>query len=262
MRLLRHTLVGTLVLVALSACSSGSDDASTDPTTDATTSATSTTESTDTTPTDDTTSSDQSSGAGVSGTGYSVAIPDGWEDVTDLAKQTNQAADVALAEPVKAGEFRTNFNTVTPNPIDASVTDAQLSAQAAKELKSVTQAAVTPLEAPDFDGSPALGQTSEAQAKGFKVTLVQYIVRHEDKVYAITMTFESKNAEAAQAKLDEIVGELAVGQQLRLPQPSRSARRPSRLRASSATRDSHSTSYDVATTPLRDVKSRLPPVAA
>src|SRR6476659_10473851 len=142
MRPLRHVLACTLVLLAVSACSSSSDTANTDQTTDATTSSTQSTEAT--TPTDATTSDDQSSGAGLSGTGFSIAIPDGWEDVTDIAKQNNQAADVAVAEVAKNGEFRTNFNTVTPNPIDASVTDAQLAAQAAKELKGVTHAPVTP----------------------------------------------------------------------------------------------------------------------
>jgi len=207
MRPLRHVLACTLVLLAVSACSSSSDTANTDQTTDATTSSTqSSTPSTEaTTPTDATTSDDQSSGAGLSGTGFSIAVPDGWEDVTDIAKQNNQAADVAVAEVAKNGEFRTNFNTVTPNPIDASVTDAQLAAQAAKELKGVTHAPVTPIDAPDVDGSPALGQTSEVQTSGFKLTLVQYIVRHDDKVYALTTTFETKNADEAKQKLDEIL---------------------------------------------------------
>ncbi len=196
----RLALAGSLSLLALAACSGG-DGTSSGATPDQTT----TSATMETTSTEATSSTAESSGAGVSGTGYSIAIPDGWEDVLAAAQRTNSAADVAVAEPQQPGEFRTNFNTVTPNPIDDSVTDQQLAAQAARELKSVTHTAVTPVDAPDFDGTPALGQTSETAASGFTVTLIQYIVRHQGQVYATTMTFDSTKADDAKAALDDIV---------------------------------------------------------
>ncbi len=46
---------------------------------------------------------------------------------------------------------------------------------------------------------------SEAEASGFKLTLVQYLIRHDDKVYATTMTFETKRADEAQSVVNDIV---------------------------------------------------------
>ncbi len=207
----RTALAASVALLALAACSSASDTAGTDTAGTDTTgdSTTPTQETAATSPTEVTTTSEPTSSAAdastLRGTGYSVSLPDGWEDVTDVAKQSNAAADVALAEPASSTEFRMNFNVVDPNPINAGVSDDELAAQAAKELKSVTQAKVTSISGPDFDGSPSLGQTSQAEASGFTVSLIQFLVRHDDQVYATTMTFETKRTDEAKAVLDEIV---------------------------------------------------------
>ncbi|HEY7045132.1 MAG TPA: hypothetical protein VH419_15785, partial [Nocardioidaceae bacterium] len=177
-------------------------DSSTPPTT---TEPSESTEPTETEPTGQTQTGDGQGGNQLVGTGYSVEVPQQWEDVTDLARQQNAQADIAMAEPQQSGKFRTNFNVVRPNPIPDSVTDAQLAVQAARELNSVTHNKVSRLDGPDFDGEHSLGQTSKASASGFSVTLVQYLVRHDGKVYATTMTFDSTRAAQAQQVLDDIV---------------------------------------------------------
>lgn len=142
----------------------------------------------------------------LSGQGYSVVIPADWDDITAEAKQHNSKADVAMAEPQQDQVFRTNFNVVVPNQIDPGVSDAELAKEAARELRTVTKSAVTPVSAPDFDGSPALGQTSSTSASGVDVSLIQYFVVKDGLVYATTMTFGTDQTDQAKATLDEIVG--------------------------------------------------------
>ncbi len=178
-------------LLVVTACSSAGD---TKPSADGTTSTT----ATQTTPTGAPTT--------LAGQGYSVDIPAEWEDITAEAQQQNSRADVAIAEPSQGQPFRTNFNVVEPNQINSGVSSNELAKQAARELKSVTKSAVTPVSAPDFDGHSALGQTSSTTASGIKVSLIQYFVIKNGLVYAATMTFDSSQADEAKATLAEIIG--------------------------------------------------------
>ena len=190
------TIASAVVLLALPACS-GSDDGADTTTTSAA--------SSDTTPTDEATSSDGAAGDSVTGSGYSIAVPSGWEDVTELAKQSNSQADIAVAEPQTQGEFRTNFNVVTPTPLPDGVGDDELADQAAKELESVTNSEVTPLDVTvDFDGANALGQTSKTTTQGFTITITQYLLVHEDQIFATTLTYDEKRADEAMDSLTEI----------------------------------------------------------
>jgi hypothetical protein len=211
MRTLRLALTSAVTLIVLASCSSASDTktdtetTSPSETTSASETSSSPTEST-TSSTEETTSDDSSgSGESIGGIGYTVTLPTGWEDVTDAMKQANARADIGLAEPASTG-FRTNFNVVQPSPVPANVTEQQLAAEAAKELKSVTHQTVTTVEGPDFDGSNSIGQTSGATASGVDVTLIQYIFVHDHKVYATTMTFDASRTDEAQATLDDLVG--------------------------------------------------------
>ena len=193
------TIASAVALLALPACS-GSDD---EP--DGSDTTTTSAASSDTTPTDEATSSDGAAGDSVTGSGYSIAVPSGWEDVTELAKQSNSQADIAVAEPQTQGEFRTNFNVVTPTPLPDGVGDDELADQAAKELESVTNSEVTPLDVTfDFDGANALGQTSKTTAQGFTITITQYLLVHEDQIFATTLTYDEKRADEAMDTLAEI----------------------------------------------------------
>ncbi len=182
-------LAAAATLLLVTACSSASDTKTKGDPTSPTTSA-------------DSTSPDPGT---LSGQGYSVVIPADWEDITTQAKQQNSQADVAMAEPQQDQVFRTNFNVVVPNEIDAGVSQAELAKEAARELKSVTKSAVTPISAPDFDGSPALGQTSTTLASGVHVSLIQYFVVKDGLVYATTMTFDKGHAAEAKATLGTII---------------------------------------------------------
>jgi hypothetical protein len=141
----------------------------------------------------------------VQGQGYTISVPKGWVDATATAKQNNQAADIAIAEETSPGSFRTNFNVVNPTPISASVTKAQVLAEAARELKGVTHANVATFAGPVFDGTRSSGQTSDTTTSGLHFTLIQYIVIRQGTVYGTTLTFESKRAKDAKSNLAKIV---------------------------------------------------------
>ena len=207
------------VISLTSACSSASD---TESSSDETTSTSSPTEfsPTESTPVEETTSeettpaetdsTDSGDGQTLAGQGYRTSIPSGWEDVTARAKQSQPAVDVAVAAPA-SGDFRTNINVVKPNPAPAGLSDQELAKRAAAELKSVTHTKVKPLPGVEFSGEPSIGQTSIASVPGVekKVALVQYLVVHDDKIYAVTLSFEaSKSSEAKQA-MTEFVGNWA-----------------------------------------------------
>jgi hypothetical protein len=192
------TIASAVALLALPACSGSDDDADGSDTTNSAASS-------DTTPSGESTSSVEPAGDSVTGSGYSVAVPSGWEDVTELAKQNNSQADIAVAEPQTEGEFRTNFNVGSPTPLPDGVGDDELADQAATELESVTKAEVTPLDVTvDFDGAKALGQTSKTTTQGFTITITQYLLVHEDQIFATTLTYDEKRADEAMDTLTEI----------------------------------------------------------
>ncbi len=190
MRTCRAAVAAALVLLVATACSSAS---------------VTTTSGDNTTPTTATQATPSDSATTLSGQGYSVVLPAGWEDITAQAEQQNTLADIAMAEPIQDRAFRTNFNVVEPNEIDSGVSSDELAKEAARELKRVTKSAVTSLPAPDFDGTPALGQTSSTNASDVDVSLIQYFVVKDGLVYAVTMTFDSSRADQAKSTLGEIV---------------------------------------------------------
>lgn len=211
--------VATLVAVAFltSACSGSASDTATEETTSEQTSSSPTESSPtdetspteETSPTDETTETEDSEpdddGQTLSGQGYNASLPSGWQNVTQEAKQRQPLVDIAVAE-AKASDFRTNINVVQPNPAPEGLSDDQLAQQAARELKTVTKTKVRRLPGVEFSGEPSIGQTSTTQVQGSSVSLVQYLVIHAGKIYAVTLSFESSRAAEAKQALDEFVG--------------------------------------------------------
>lgn len=219
---MKKSLVATAVVAVLLplsvACGSSGDIATTDQTTtttDATTTSASPSQSTTTppstpptvttpTPTAPTPTHD---GNRLAGTGFSIAIPPDWEDITASLKANNPQLDIAIGEK-NATTFRTNFNVVQGNATTATIEhDSEaIRREAAAELKTVTHAVVTPLPDRTIDGNPAIGQTSSFKATGTSVTFLQYVAIHNGKAYPVTMTYASANAAKAKPLLDTILG--------------------------------------------------------
>lgn len=146
-------------------------------------------------------------GKKLTGQGYSLTIPDGWEDITASLKAKNPSLDEAIGES-QSGSFRTNFNVVQPTPTTATVQhDAvELHKEAASELKSVTSSTVSSLPNTSIDGEPAIGQTSKFTTGATPITFIQYIAIHDGLAYPITMTSATENLADAKAKVASILG--------------------------------------------------------
>ena len=198
-------LAATASLVLISACSSAEDTASDGE--DTTTPAESTSETTtDEQPSESTQTepdeTEEPEAGGIQGTGYTIALPEGWSDVTEEAAQNQSLVDLAIAaEPVDS--FRTNFNVVKPQPFAG--TEEELVEQSAQELESVTNSKVTPVDAVEFDGVSALGQTSTLAAAQGDVTLIQFMVVRDEKIHPVTMTFLAANEDEATAVMEDII---------------------------------------------------------
>ncbi|MBA3309174.1 MAG: DcrB-related protein, partial [Nocardioidaceae bacterium] len=183
------------------------ETATTEPTTSqpTTTEPTTTEPTTEATTTEPTTEEPTEPPAGtISGQGYVFALPGGWTDVTQQAQASNPQADVAVAEPATPGEFRMNFNTVSPTPIPG-LSREQLVQQAETELRSVTNRKVEPLPDETFDGDSAIGQRSTTDASGFEIAIVQYLVVRDGTLYVTTMTYDVDQESEASAILDGII---------------------------------------------------------
>ena len=214
---MRKPLAAVAVAALLSLCAAcggsddiADDDPSTSPTTTTTTSPTapptSPTTSAPTTSAPTSSSPTDDDGDRLVGAGFSIAIPEEWEDITASLKEKNPQLDIAIGEK-DATVFRTNFNVVTATATTATVEAdaAELHKEAAAQLKTVTHATVAPLPDRDIAGDAAIGQTSKFEASGTSVTFVQYLCIHDGKAYPVTMTFATANAEKATATLDTIL---------------------------------------------------------
>ena len=201
-------LAATAGLVLVSACSSAEDAASDgEDTTSAESTAEPTTdeETTESEPTEseenESEENDEPAEGDVEGSGYTIALPEGWTDVTEEAAASQPLVDLAIADP--SGTFRTNFNVVKPQPFTG--TEEQLVTQSAEELKSVTNSKVTPVDPTTFDGVTALGQTSTLSTGQDDVMLIQYMVVRDEQIHPVTMTFLAENESEATAVMEEII---------------------------------------------------------
>lgn len=205
------------VLLALSAsCSNSKDLATKDPTTSPSTpsspkvsSPPATTAPTTAPPTTAPTTAAES-GDRLSGSGFSIVIPNNWEDITSSLKANNPRLDIAIGEK-NASTFRTNFNVVLATPTSATIPkdSAALGQEAATELKTLTHKPVTPLPDKTIDGAAAIGQRSTfvpSGASGISVTFLQYIVIHDGSAYPVTMTFATSNTAVAKQLLTSVLG--------------------------------------------------------
>jgi len=143
-----------------------------------------------TTPTTPTTPADTgATGEGrVSGTGYSFALPAGFEDQTGETATGAIRVDRLLIGPTEEG-FRTNINVVrVPNPRPG--TDAtELAGQFTQELESIGVRALRRLPDATIDGEPAIVNGYRPRAPGGRdVQGRQAGVVHDGNVYSITLT--------------------------------------------------------------------------
>lgn len=203
-----------LLLGLLGACSSSKDLADQGGTTGTTTTTTTRTSpdtsppthTQPTTPSVSVTSTAPDDNGRLVGSAFSVAMPDGWEDITKSVKASQSSVDAAMGEGNPSG-FRTNFNVVDSSTYPGTIEDngPAIRHEAAAELRSITKKPVHPLPNRQIDDEAAIGQTSTFINAGTSVTFIQYFVVHNGSAYPITMTFASEHEASAKSLLDQIL---------------------------------------------------------
>lgn len=198
-------VAGAGLLLVLGGC--GSDAA--DITDDTTSSATPTQETTETStppeptdPTETTESTDTPAGDSIDGDGYTYAIPEGWEDVSD--DPASAQADSAVRVSESGGAFGTNVNVlVSPS---AGVTDIEsLRDQFKQQIEGMVDSPVKEVPDATIDGETAIGQTATTDQQGATLVFTQYFTAHEDSIYAVTLTAPQDQADAGASALDSII---------------------------------------------------------
>jgi len=204
LRRLSAVIAATGLAFALSACGSDTADITGDETsqtpTEEATSESSPPEPTDATETTETT--DAPAGGMIDGEGYTYAIPEGWEDVSD--DPASAQADSAVRVSDTGGAFAANVNViVTPG---AGVTDIEpLREQFQQQIEGMVDSKVEAVEDITIAGEPAIGQTASRDQSGETLTFTQYFVAHEENIFAITLTTPEADAANGDAALDSIL---------------------------------------------------------
>jgi len=198
-------VAGAGLVLVLGACGSDAADI-TDDTTSATTATEETSQTSPPEPTEPTETTDAPSGDSIDGEGYTYAIPDGWEDVSDEAASAQ--ADSAVRVTDSAGGFGTNINViVSPS---GGVTDIEsLRDQFKQQIEGLVDTPVEEIDNITIAGETAIGQTASAKQQGDTLMFTQYFVAHEDSIYAVTLTAPEADAENGRAALDSIISSWA-----------------------------------------------------
>lgn len=144
-------------------------------------------------------------GERLSGEGYTIAMPDGWRDITasyeDSAFKIDNALKAPGDSPAGAG---TNINVIREAP--EGLPDLQtLEPQLAQQLRSVAKVEPQALEPTEIDGEPTIGQTATGTSAQGKLTFVQLFTIHDGALYSITLTSAPKSADAARNALDGVL---------------------------------------------------------
>jgi len=198
-RLARVVAAAGLVL-AIGACGSDTADIADDETSPT---ATETTAESPPEPTEPTETEDgEPAGDVIDGEGYTYAIPEGWEDVSDEPASAQADSAVRVSDP--EGTFGTNVNViVSPS---GGVTDIEsLRDQFKQQIEGMVDSEVEEVEDITIAGEPAIGQTASTDQQGETLVFTQYFVAHGDNIYAVTLTSPEADAANGQAALDSIL---------------------------------------------------------
>lgn len=142
--------------------------------------------------------------AAIKGEGFTFGLPKNWEDITASVKEGQPALDVAVAAPTKDTDFRTNVNVIKPQPATAGTIE-QYADQAGQELTGFTKTPVEPADDRTIDGEKAKGQISTYDQNGTELSILQYFVLHNEKIYLMTLTVAKPDEAAGKAALESVL---------------------------------------------------------
>ncbi|MGI8614326.1 MAG: hypothetical protein ACR2KL_10365 [Nocardioidaceae bacterium] len=130
----------------------------------------------------------------VSGTGYSYAVPDGWDDIINESEA--QGADTFVRSTEVVDGFRTNINTVV-NPAHG-VTDLDtIRNEAATELEHTVGKRPSQIADITIAGERAIGQRAQFTTSGIDITMTQYATVHNDQFVVMTVTSATADVSTA-----------------------------------------------------------------
>jgi len=211
LRRLTAVVAGAGLAFALSSCGSDTadiaDDETSAPTETTTSETTSPPEPTDATETTETT--DAPTGDMIDGEGYTYAIPEGWEDVSDEPESAQ--TDSAVRTTDFDGDFAANINVIVGNSqcmvgSDDIETGRECFQQ---EIQGYVDGEVQALENISIDGEPAIGQTASGELQGQQLVFTQYFAQREASTVVITLTSPEGDTASAEAALDSMLASWA-----------------------------------------------------
>ena len=133
--------------------------------------------------------------------GFTVEVPEGWEDAIDLVDVPS--VQLAMKAPEQVDGFFTNV-LVTKEEYVANLTSAV--EQAAKELAGNDKdAEYELLELAPVDGNRAPGYTITRTVQGKTLVQTQRWISHDGTLYVVTMSALEAQAKDAQETLDALL---------------------------------------------------------
>ncbi|HZG97618.1 MAG TPA: PsbP-related protein [Nocardioidaceae bacterium] len=140
----------------------------------------------------------------VAGDGYTLAVPEGWTDLSGRDKEVPELAQADLAYgDTTEQEFASNLNTIVTPAGGETVSDPGVRQRLADQVEQAINVRPTPVADLEFDGEKAIGQTATVRRPD--ATLIQYVTVHEDEVYTLTVTLSAARAEESDAIVGDIV---------------------------------------------------------
>jgi hypothetical protein len=162
----------------------------------------------------------------VDGSGYTYAVPDGWEDASDQAGDIDLDVQRVLVDSAVAGErqddFTTNVNVVRERGVPAGVTARQYAEVSLENIRDPAAAGFPPavvdqLEDVDLESLDALPGTalggreaaaweySEGSSSEPETRVRQVAAVRDGAAYIVTLTAVPDAFEDGTAALDEVV---------------------------------------------------------
>ena len=140
----------------------------------------------------------------VAGDGYTVAVPEGWTDMSDQASEAPKLAraDLVLVDSTDR-TFTSNLTSYVTPTDGGSLRHPHMRERLADRVERILKVRPTPVAEVQLDGETAIGQT--ATLRRANATMTQYLALREDKLYTLTVTLSAARAGESDAIVGDIV---------------------------------------------------------
>jgi PsbP len=148
--------------------------------------------------------SQTSCGETIEGSGYTFAIPEGWDDATSDVQRTTGIDSAVRAEDEDDGFSRNVVIEVQPA---AGATDPeQIRAQWQTNIGNAVDATPEPIDGTTIDGEDAVGVRVETSQQDVDVVQVAYLTIKNGRVYSIALSAHHDVEDSATAEFEQLLG--------------------------------------------------------